>query len=145
MVGTGKKRARGTFTSSPAAAGEPVSVRAAGAVERMAKWARRNPTLAAAYALGLLTLLFGWLRGAAVWQWRAAAGAREVATTAKAAAELARDGEATARAAAEKARDGEAKAREVAEQLREKVARLDMGGPWKSATRSGGRPTSPPP
>ena len=31
------------------AAGEPVSVRAAGAVERVAKWARRKPTLAAAY------------------------------------------------------------------------------------------------
>jgi len=33
-------------------AGEPVSVRAAGIVERAAKWARRKPTLAAAYALG---------------------------------------------------------------------------------------------
>ncbi len=33
-------------------AGEPVSVRAAGAVERVAKSARRKPTLAAAYALG---------------------------------------------------------------------------------------------
>ena len=53
------------------AAGEPVSVRAAGAVERVAKWARRKPTLAAAYTLGLLTLLFGGLGGAAVWQWRA--------------------------------------------------------------------------
>ena len=36
------------------AAGEPVSVRAAGVVERAAKWARRKPTLAAAYTLGLL-------------------------------------------------------------------------------------------
>ena len=35
------------------AAGEPVSVRAAGVVERAAKWARRKPTLAAAYTLGL--------------------------------------------------------------------------------------------
>src|SRR5262249_13110757 len=34
--------------------GEPVSVRAAGVVERVAKWARRKPTLAAAYTLGLL-------------------------------------------------------------------------------------------
>ena len=48
------------------AAGEPVSVRAAGAVERVAKWARRKPTLAAAYTLGLLALLFGGLGGAAV-------------------------------------------------------------------------------
>ena len=59
------------------AAGEPVSVRAAGAVERVAKWARRKPTLAAAYALGLLTLLFGGMGGVAVWQWRDAATARE--------------------------------------------------------------------
>ncbi len=39
------------------AAGEPVSVRAAGLVERAAKWARRKPTLAAAYTLGLLAVL----------------------------------------------------------------------------------------
>ena len=58
------------------AAGEPVSVRAAGAVERVAKWARRKPTLAAAYTLGLLALLLGGLGGAAVWQWRAAATGR---------------------------------------------------------------------
>jgi Protein kinase domain/WD domain, G-beta repeat len=123
------------------AAGEPVSVRAAGPVERVAKWARRKPTLAAAYTLGLLSLLFGGLGSVAVWQWGAAARARDVAATAKAAAEQARDGEATARsaaekardgegtarAAAEKARDGEAKAREVAEQLGEKVARLEYG------------------
>ncbi len=65
------------------AAGEPVSVRAAGIAERAAKWARRKPTLAAAYALGLLSLLFGGLGGAAVWQWRAATRARDVAATAK--------------------------------------------------------------
>src|SRR5262249_10103090 len=66
--------------------------------------ARRKPTLAAAYSLGLLALLLGGLGGAAVWQWRAAARARDVAATA-------RDGEAKARAAAENARDGEARAR----------------------------------
>ncbi len=38
-------------------AGEPVSVRAAGVVERAAKWARRKPTLAVAYTLGLLAVL----------------------------------------------------------------------------------------
>jgi hypothetical protein len=108
-------------------AGEPVSVRAAGAVERVAKWARRKPTLAAAYALGILTLLFGGLGGAGVWQWRVAARARDVASTAKAVAEQARDGEATARAATEKALEGEAKARATAEQLGEKVARLEYG------------------
>ena len=42
-------------------AGEPVSVPAAGAIERVAKWARRRPTLAAAYALGMLVLILGGL------------------------------------------------------------------------------------
>jgi tRNA A-37 threonylcarbamoyl transferase component Bud32 len=95
------------------AAGEPVSVRAAGAVERLAKWARRKPTLAAAYALGLLALLLGGLGGLAVWEWRAAAAAR-------ATAERARDDEATARASAETARDEVANARE-------ELARVEYG------------------
>jgi tRNA A-37 threonylcarbamoyl transferase component Bud32 len=59
--------------------GEPVSVRAAGAVERVAKWARRKPTVAAAYTLGLLAVLLGGLGGAAVWQWRAAVTAKATA------------------------------------------------------------------
>jgi tRNA A-37 threonylcarbamoyl transferase component Bud32 len=59
------------------AAGEPVSVRAAGVVERVAKWARRKPTLAAGYTLGLLAVLLGGLGGAALWQWRAAEEARD--------------------------------------------------------------------
>jgi hypothetical protein len=59
------------------AAGDPVSVRAAGVVERAAKWARRKPTLAAAYTLGLLAVLLGGLGGVAVWQWRAAETARD--------------------------------------------------------------------
>ena len=59
------------------AGGEPVSVRAAGAVEQVAKWVRRKPTLAAAYTLGMLAVLLGGLGGVAVWQWRAAATARE--------------------------------------------------------------------
>src|SRR5262249_48106353 len=45
------------------AGGEPVSVRAAGVVERVAKWARRKPTLAAAYTLGLLAGLLGGVGG----------------------------------------------------------------------------------
>jgi eukaryotic-like serine/threonine-protein kinase len=59
------------------AAGEPVSVRAAGVVERAAKWARRKPTLAAAYTLGLLAILLGGLGGVAVWQWLAAERLRD--------------------------------------------------------------------
>ena len=46
-----------------------------------------KPTVAAAYALGLLALLLGGLGGAAIWQWRAAARARDVAATAREATE----------------------------------------------------------
>jgi hypothetical protein len=79
------------------AAGEPASVRAAGVVERAAKWARRKPTLAAAYALGLMAVLLGGLGGAAVWQWRVAERARDAAESARGAAATARDGERKAR------------------------------------------------
>jgi WD40 repeat protein len=95
------------------AAGEPVSVRAAGLVERVARWARRKPTLAAAYTLGLLAVLLGGLGGAAVWQWRAA--------------ELARDRADTARGEAEQARGREAETRGEAERQREKFERFDYG------------------
>src|SRR5262249_48140883 len=78
-------------------AGEPVSVRAAGVVERAAKWARRKPTLAAAYTLGLLAVLLGGLGGSAVWQWRAAERARAAAEFARSDAMKARDGERKAR------------------------------------------------
>ncbi len=107
------------------AAGEPVSVRAAGVVERIAKWARRKPTLAAAYSLGLLAVLLGGLGGAAVLQWGIASHARDVAASAQVSAEKARDGEAAARTIAERARDGEKSARAAAEQARdgEKSAR----------------------
>ena len=128
------------------AAGEPVSVRAAGAVERVAKWARRKPTLAAAYTLGLLALLLGGLGGAAVWQWRAAARARDVAATARAAAEQARR---RPEARPEQA-DGEARpATRRPGRRANSPARSSPGsstaGPWKWPTRSGGRTTSPPP
>ena len=79
-------------------AGEPVSVRAARVVERAAKWARRKPTLAAAYTLGLLAVLLGGLGGVAVWQWRAAErpgqaeGERDKAGVARKDAETARPG-----------------------------------------------------
>ena len=50
------------------AAGESVSVRAAGVVERAAKWARRKPTFAATYILAVLAVLLGGLGGVAVWE-----------------------------------------------------------------------------
>ena len=52
--------------------GEPIAARPVTRLERLAKWARRKPTLAAAYTLGLLAVLLGGLGGTAVWQWRAA-------------------------------------------------------------------------
>jgi hypothetical protein len=87
------------------AAGEPVSVRPAGVVERVAKWARRKPTLAAAYTFGLPAVLLGGLGGSAVWQWQAVEKARNEAERQRNAAESARGQAATAR-------DGERKARE---------------------------------
>jgi tRNA A-37 threonylcarbamoyl transferase component Bud32 len=95
------------------AAGELVSVRAAGLVERVARWARRKPTLAAAYTLGLLAVLLGGLGGRAVWQWRAA--------------ERARDRADAARGESERARGREAEARGEAERQREKFERFDYG------------------
>ena len=71
-VSDGRRRWRPTWARF--AAGEPVSVRAAGMVERVAKWARRKPTLAAAYTLGLVDMLLGGLGGVAVWQWRGRRG-----------------------------------------------------------------------
>ena len=125
------------------AAGEPVSVRAAGVVERAAKWARRKPTLAAAYTLGLLAVLLGGLGGAAVWQWRAAERARDREAMARASAE-------TARAEAERERDRatppEARPNGRAEtKAREQWPPSNTGGRSRWPTRSGGRPTSPPP
>jgi WD40 repeat protein/tRNA A-37 threonylcarbamoyl transferase component Bud32 len=86
------------------AAGEPVSARAAGVVERLAKWARRKPTLAAAYTLGLLALLLGGLGGGAVWQWRAAERGRKSAELARGQADTARFAEKAARGEAESQR-----------------------------------------
>ncbi|MFY7951957.1 MAG: protein kinase domain-containing protein, partial [Armatimonadaceae bacterium] len=70
---------------------EPVSVRPAGPIEKVVKWAKRRPTLATAYGLGVLAavlLLFGG--GAAVLAVEAA-GARDAAEGHRREAELARD------------------------------------------------------
>ncbi len=118
----------------------------------MAKWARRKPTLAAAYSLGLLALLLGGLGGAAVWQWRAAEQARVGEAKARASAEKARDGEATARMVAEEARDGEKTARAAAEKARDGEATARESSPgsstaerWKWPFRSGATAILPPP
>jgi WD40 repeat protein len=107
--------------------GEPVSVRAAGIVERVAKWARRKPTLGAAYSLGLLALILGGVGGVTFRQWRSAVTARDGEVLARFTAEKAQKGEETARAAAEKALVGEATARQAADRLRQTVERIEYG------------------
>jgi WD40 repeat protein len=105
-------------------AGEPITARPVSRLERLAKWARRKPTLAAAYTLGLLAVLLGGLGGTAVWQWRAADKARGRETRARSSAELAqaeaerqRDRADEARSVADKARAAEQNARAEAERL----------------------------
>ncbi|MCY2963903.1 MAG: serine/threonine protein kinase [Planctomycetota bacterium] len=121
--------------------GEPVSVRAAGVVERIAKWASRKPTLAAAYALGLLAALLGGLGGFAVYLWLDAAASGRIAETAlhvasfkegvaKAAkidAETARKEADRDKSSAVQAKSQAETARNDAELQREKVANLEYG------------------
>jgi WD40 repeat protein/tRNA A-37 threonylcarbamoyl transferase component Bud32 len=71
--------------------GEPIGVRPAGPVERVAKWARRKPALAAAYGLSLAAVLLGVVTTGAVRLWRAAEADRAAAVEAQAEAERARD------------------------------------------------------
>jgi hypothetical protein len=86
-------------------------------LERLAKWARRKPTLAATYALALLAVLLGGLRGTAMWQWRTAEQARNTAKSAQNEAERQRDRADIARM----------KAQAEAELQREKFERFDYG------------------
>ena len=102
------------------AAGQPVSVRAAGIVERLAKWARRKPTLAGAYTLGLLAALLGSLGGTAAWQWRGADRARGVADAARFQA-------VQSEGIAEVARGQAETAQADADRQREKVERIEYG------------------
>src|SRR5262249_26649513 len=70
--------------------GEPIAARPVTPLERAAKWARRKPTLAAAYALGLLAVLLVWLVGSTVWQWRFSERTRRLEMLARANADKAR-------------------------------------------------------
>jgi WD40 repeat protein len=58
---------------------EPVSVRPAGPLERTFKWAKRRPTLAAAYSLALVALVFILLFSGALTLWRSAESERAAA------------------------------------------------------------------
>jgi WD40 repeat protein/tRNA A-37 threonylcarbamoyl transferase component Bud32 len=79
-------------------AGEPVGVRPAGWLERTAKWSKRKPTLAAAYALSGVSLVLIGLATGAIWLWRDADLARGRAQSALDEAESARIGEKEAKA-----------------------------------------------
>ena len=61
------------------AAGEPVSARPPGVLEHAVKWARRRPTVALAYGLGLLVLVLTLFGGAVLALWVRADAARAVA------------------------------------------------------------------
>ncbi|MBA4068002.1 MAG: serine/threonine protein kinase, partial [Isosphaera sp.] len=63
--------------------GEPVAARRAGPAERVARWARRNPTAAAAYGLSALAGLLALVVVVVVGLWRDAEGARVEATDAR--------------------------------------------------------------
>jgi WD40 repeat protein len=100
--------------------GESVSVRPAGLPERAYKWARRKPTLAAAYALAVVTAVLAAGITGAVWLWQRAEHDRSDA-------EAARDESARQKVVAEQARDGEQRARVVAEVARAKVVAVEYG------------------
>ena len=80
------------------AAGQSVSVRAPGPAERAVRWARRNPTRAAAYALAVLAVVLGGSGTGLGILWRQAERDRRVAEGAREEADRANDREAEARA-----------------------------------------------
>jgi eukaryotic-like serine/threonine-protein kinase len=122
--------------------GRPVAARPVGAAGRLARWARRRPAAALAYALTLVVAVVGGLGGGAAWLWRQAEQARGVEEKARTDAEVARGNaesertaaeeakgrEETARAKAETARGDEETARKEAEKARrnEKTAREEL-------------------
>jgi WD40 repeat protein/tRNA A-37 threonylcarbamoyl transferase component Bud32 len=113
-------------------AGEPVSVKPAGLVERAIKAARRKPTLAAAYVLGGLTLVLGVFGIIALLLYQNAEGARQglhqqqKQTTAALERETAAKAEESRqRQIAIEARDTEQKARRLLAQ-KDYVATIDL-------------------
>jgi len=70
---------------------EPIKARPIGTLERLSKWARRRPALAAAYLLGGVVLLLGGLGGGAAWLWQRAEGALKTVDNLRQQAEQDRD------------------------------------------------------
>jgi WD40 repeat protein len=71
--------------------GKPTRARPVGRPERLLKWARRRPMLAAVYGLLGLAAVLGSAVGAATWLWQSAAQARDQAEDARREASRARD------------------------------------------------------
>jgi WD40 repeat protein/tRNA A-37 threonylcarbamoyl transferase component Bud32 len=101
-------------------AGEPIRARPASRVERLAKWARRRPAVAALTALVVLVGLLG-IAGMA-WQWQDARDQGEKAWLAKLAADDQTTEARKAKEAADKARKAEAEAKRVAVKDRDLTA-----------------------
>jgi WD40 repeat protein/tRNA A-37 threonylcarbamoyl transferase component Bud32 len=109
------------------ARGEPISVRPAGPAERLAKWARRKPTAAAACGLSALAALLAVVAGAVVVLWRDAETARDLLAGEKKSTESARDEALKQQGIAEAALGGEAAAKKEVERHREILARVNYG------------------
>src|SRR5439155_25824488 len=77
-------------------AGEPIVARPVGRGERLLKWARRRPTLAAVYALLVVVVLLGAGGGGAVCLWRLAEQATRDADVALEGEQRAKEAEARA-------------------------------------------------
>jgi len=123
------------------AAGEPVSVRSIGVVEKAAKWARRKPTRAAAYALTLAVVVLAGFGLALAVLLQDALTARVQAEVARDhlddekketeksrdVAEQARSGEVVARNEAEAARNVAVVAKDELAKAQEKLERVEYG------------------
>jgi WD40 repeat protein len=98
---------------------EPVSVRPAGAIEKVVKWAKRRPTLATAYGLGVLALTFLLFGGGAAVMAVEAAGARDDANQHLRSSEQAKQELERQAAELERARDDADGHRQTAERARD--------------------------
>jgi WD40 repeat protein len=104
--------------------GEPIRARPVGRVERLFKWARRRPALAAACVLGVLVLLLG-VGGASTFRlWQRAEGAQQRAEMALQEATATRDQLAVEKQSTEAALERERVAKEGLAEARRDLERL---------------------
>jgi eukaryotic-like serine/threonine-protein kinase len=100
-------------------AGEPIRARPVGPLERLAKWVRRRPGIAALAAAVLLVSALGV--SLVSWQWREAVAARRVAEDEKEAADRARADAEARRGEAEEARGHALRKQREAESARKET------------------------